>query len=53
MSPKTKDSRLMLRLNAADLEQWRLAANAADLTLSDWIRQQCNAAAAKALRAKR
>lgn len=53
MSPKTKDTRLIVRVHSADAEQWRAAAVAADLTLSDWIRQQCNAAVAKTQRSKR
>lgn len=53
MSPKPNDGQFMLRLPTEDLARWREAAEAADMPLSMWIRHQCNAAAAKALRAKR
>lgn len=53
MSPKPNNGRLMLRLPKEDLAKWREVADDAGLPLSTWIRVQCNAAAAKAPRAKK
>ena len=43
---KTHDERIEIRVKADDLERWRATADAAGLTLSNWIRQRCNEVAA-------
>ncbi|HEU0031518.1 MAG TPA: hypothetical protein VFQ53_12855 [Kofleriaceae bacterium] len=43
MSPKN-DERVELRLSAIDLRYWREAAEAAGISLSDWIRRACHEA---------
>ena len=40
-----KDKVLNVRVSAAELESWQLAADADEAKLSEWIRRQCNAAA--------
>ena len=35
------DERVELRVSAIDLRYWREAAEAADVSLSDWIRRAC------------
>lgn len=45
MPVKTQDTTVKFRVNAEDLERWKEAADTAGLTLSNWIRHQCNAAA--------
>lgn len=42
MSPAPKhDERVELRVPAYDLERWRETAEAAGISLSDWIRRAC------------
>lgn len=43
---REKDAKVQLRIALDDLEQWRAAATAADMTLSMWIRRACRAALA-------
>lgn len=42
MPVRTKDERVELRVDTADLERWRATADAEGLTLSNWIRKCCN-----------
>lgn len=45
--PTTKEARVEVRAKEADVERWREAAEAADVTLSEWIRDLCNRATKK------
>jgi len=46
MSPLPKnEKRVELRAPADDVKQWREAADRERMTLSDWVRRACNAAA--------
>jgi predicted HicB family RNase H-like nuclease len=50
MSPKTKTETFTMRVSEEDLASWREAAEAEDMSLSDWIRRQCRAATKRAKR---
>lgn len=45
MPVRTKDERVIIRVEAEDLARWRATADAEGLTLSNWIRKCCNAVA--------
>ena len=47
MAPQAKTETFTMRVAEEDLKVWRALAEADDLPLSDWIRRQCRAAAAK------
>jgi uncharacterized protein (DUF1778 family) len=38
-----KDVTVQVRLTAEEIKRWRAAAKADERTISNWIRQQCNA----------
>lgn len=44
MVAKPKDVKVEVRAAADDVDQWRAAAEAQDMSLSDWIRRACRAA---------
>jgi hypothetical protein len=44
MTLREKDAKVQLRIALEELEQWRAAAKAADMTLSMWIRRAARAA---------
>ncbi len=48
MPVRTKEERVELRVESDDLERWRATADAEGMTLSNWIRHQCNAVAVSA-----
>lgn len=41
--PLKKDERIELRAPSADVKRWRAAAEAQQMTLSDWMRRTLNA----------
>lgn len=45
MPVRPKKDRLELRIDAVDLERWRACADKSDMTLSNWVREWCNAIA--------
>jgi predicted HicB family RNase H-like nuclease len=44
MTPQPKTEKFMLRVSEEDLAAWRVAAEAQDMALADWIRRACRAA---------
>jgi uncharacterized protein (DUF1778 family) len=51
MTPLPKhDERIELRVASEDLDSWRAAAERERMTLSDWMRRACRAAADKSMR---
>ena len=46
MAPAAKDERIYIRISEEDALSWKAAAEAEDMTLSDWIRRTCRAALA-------
>ena len=48
MPRETKDALIQLRVTPVERDAWQRAAEASEMSLSDWIRQRCNGPAALA-----
>lgn len=53
VAPRPKDTKFQMRVAADELEAWRVAAEAEDMALADWIRRQLRAAIAASRKSKR